>query len=132
MAWGNFILDKGFDLAPGGAVTKFRAVKLTGNTEEVSAVTANTDLIIGFAQFGVTTAEQARGKGASVRVIGVSEAEATGAIAIGALVTLEADGRVSNYVAASGKRIVGRCVGSPSTNAGDRIALLVNVHGGVA
>jgi S-adenosylhomocysteine hydrolase len=132
MSWGNFILDKGFDLPAGGAVTKFRAVKMTGNSEEVSAVTANTDLIIGFVQFGVTTSEQARGKGASVRVMGVSEAEAVGAIAIGQQVTLEADGRVSALVAASGKRVVGRCVGSPSTNAGDRIALLVNVFGGVA
>src|SRR4051812_34492265 len=132
MAWGNFILDKGFDIPAGGAVTKFRAMKLTANSEEASAVTAITDLIIGFAQFGVTVSEQARGKGASVRVIGVTEAEAAGAIAVGAYVTLEADGRVSNYVAASGKRMIGKCVGSPAVNAGDRIALLINVFGPLA
>ena len=132
MAWGNFILDKGFDLPAGGSVTKFRAVKMTGNSEEVSGITAISDLIIGFAQFGVTTSEQARGKGASVRVIGVTEAEAVGAIAIGQLVTLEADGRVSAYASGSGKRMVGKCVGSPSVNAGDRIALLVNVFGALA
>ena len=132
MAWGNFLYDKGFDLPAGGAVTKFRAVKLTGNTEEVSAVTGIADMIIGFVQFGVAATEQARGKGASVRVMGVTEAEAAVAIAVGAQVTLEADGRVSNYVAASGKRIVGRCVGSPATTAGDRISLLINVFGVLA
>jgi hypothetical protein len=132
MAWGNFLYDVGFDIPSGQAITKFRAVKLTGNSEEVSAVTGNTDDIIGFAQYGVTVAEQARGKGASVRVIGVTEAEAVGAIAIGQRVTLEADGRVSALVGSSGKRIVGKCVGSPSTNAGDRIALLIAQLGGTA
>lgn len=126
MAWGNFLYDVGFDIPAGQAITKFRAVKLTGAVETVSGVSAISDDIVGFAQFGVTVAEQARGKGASVRVMGVTEAEAVGAIAVGQRVTLEADGRVSAYVAASGKRIVGKCVGSPSTNAGDRIALLID------
>lgn len=129
MSWGNFVLDKGFDIPSGQAITKFRAVKLTGNTEEVSAITGITDDPIGWAQFGVTIAEQARGKGASVRVIGVSEAEAAGAIAIGQRVTLEADGRVSAYANASGKRVVGQCVGSPAVSAGDRISLFI-FHGG--
>jgi hypothetical protein len=125
-AWGNFQYDHGFDVPVGANLTKFRAVKLTGNPEEVNVVTAITDYPIGWSQFGLTAAEQVRGKGASVRVMGVTEAEASTAIAIGALVTLEADGRVSNYVAASGKRIVGRCVGAPAVNPGDRIALLIN------
>lgn len=126
MAWGNYLYDVGFDIPAGQAITKFRAVKLSGAVETVTAVTAIGDDIVGFAQFGITVAEQARGKGASVRVMGVTEAEAIGAIAIGQRVTLEADGRVSALVAASGKRIIGKCVGSPSVNAGDRIALLVD------
>jgi hypothetical protein len=128
MPWGNYMLDKGFNLASGQTATKFRAVKLSGNSEEVTPVTAITDNPIGWAQFGVTAAEVARGKGVSARIWGVTEAEASTAIAIGQLCTLEIDGRVSALVGASGKRIVGQCVGSPAGVAGDRIALLM-FHG---
>lgn len=124
MAWGNFILDKGY--AAAAACTKYRAVKWSA-PEVVTPITANTDEIAGFIQFGISAAELAQGKDASVRLMGVSEAEAVGAIAIGTWVTLEADGRVSARVAASGKTVVGKCVGNPSANAGDRIALLI-VH----
>lgn len=132
MAWGNFILDKGFDLPAGGSCTKYRALKFTGNSEEVNVVTAITDNPAGWVQYSVTAAEQARGKGASVRMAGVTEAEAAGAIGIGAMCQLENDGRVSAVVAASGKRIVGQCVGSPSTNAGDRIAMFIIKGGALA
>lgn len=129
MAWGNFVLDIGMDAA--AAITKFFAVKYSA-AETVTPVTANTDLIAGFAQYGVSAAEILQGKGASVRVLGVTEAVAVGAIAIGAIVTLEADGRVSTYVSASGKRVVGKCVGNAAANANDRIALLVNPYGMLA
>jgi len=129
MAWGNFVLDVGFDASV--ALTKFRAVKLTA-AQTVAPVAAITDVIIGFEQFGVQTSELTRGKGASVRVMGVTEAEASAAIAVGQLCTLETTGQVSPLVGASGKRIVGQCVGHPATNAGDRISLLVNVAGGLA
>lgn len=122
MAWGNFVLDKGY--VCDAAATKFRAVKF-GATEHVTPVTANTDEIAGFLQMGITAGELLQGKDASVRVMGVTEAEATGAIGIGVWVQLEADGRVSALVGASGKTVVGKCVGNPSTNAGDRIALLI-------
>lgn len=121
MASGNYVLDKGYNAA--AALTKFYAVKMTGNPEEVGPVTANTDEVHGFAQFGVTAAEILRGKGSSVRLMGITEAVAVGPIADGQWVTLEADGRVSALVNASGKTIVGKCVGFPSTNAGDRISL---------
>lgn len=129
MAWGNFVLDKGFDAA--AALSKFYAVKYSAN-QTVTPVTANTDEIAGFSQFGVTADEITQGKGASVRMIGVTEAVASGAIAVGKRCTLEADGRVSVLVAASGKRIVGVCVGTPATNANDRIAMLVLLGGDVA
>lgn len=125
MASGNFVLDKGYNAA--AALTKFRAVKYTG-TESVTPVTAITDKIAGFAQFSVTAAEILRGKGTDVRILGITEAEATGAIALGDDVQMESDGRVSSAVGSSGKRLVGHCVGFASTNAGDRISLLV-VHG---
>lgn len=123
MASGNFVLDKGYDTA--AALTKFRAVKMSGNPEEVTPITANTDEILGFAQFSVSTAEIAKGKGASVRLMGITEAEAVGAINEGDWVTLEADGRVSVLANSSGKTIVGKCVGNASTNAGDRISLWI-------
>lgn len=129
MAWGNFVIDKGHDCS--AAITKFRAVKFTAN-ETVGPVTGNTDEIAGFAQFSVSTAEIAKGKGSDTRMIGVTEAEASGAIAVGKRCTLESDGRVSELVGSSGKRIVGVCVGTPATNAGDRIAMLVLLGGGVA
>lgn len=129
MATGNYILDKGYNAA--AAITKFYAVKYSA-AETVTPVTANTDRIAGFAQFGVTAPEIAKGKGASVRVEGITEAVATGAIAIGVQVQLEADGRVSAAVGASGKRIVGVCVGHPATNANDRITLRIDNNGGVA
>lgn len=123
MASGNFVLDKGYDTS--AALTKFRAVKMTGNPEEVGPVTANTDEIQGFAQFSVAAGEILTGKGASVRLMGITEAEAVGAIDEGKWVTLEADGRVSELVNASGKTIVGKCVGFAAANAGDRISLWI-------
>ena len=129
MATGNYVLDKGYNA--GAAVTKFYAVKLTA-AETVGPVSAIGDVVHGFAQFDVATAEIARGKGASVRIEGITEAVASAAIAVGAACQLEADGRISTVLAASGKRIVGRCVGHPASVAGDRISLLINPNGGVA
>lgn len=129
MAWGNFLLDSGFNSA--SVLTKYRAVKLSA-AETVTAVTATTDRPIGFSQFDISAAELAKNKGASVRIWGVTEAEASTAINVGDMCTLEADGRVSVLVGASGKRIVGQCVGHPAGTAGDRITLLIVLGGGVA
>jgi hypothetical protein len=126
MAWGNFLLDVGMDAA--SSLSKYRFVKYSA-AEQVTAVTGIGDDPIGVSQFAVTAQDLTRGKGASVRVHGVSEVEASGAIAVGQRVQLEADGRVKVATAASGARLVGRCVGHPSTNAGDRISCLV-IQGG--
>lgn len=129
-AYGNFVLDKGYNAA--AALTKYRAVKFSA-AETVTPITAITDVIAGFPQFDVSATDLTnRNKGASVRVEGITEAEAAGAIAVGSLVTLEVDGRVSTFVAASGKRVIGRCIGAAAVNAGDRIALLLNVVGPLA
>lgn len=125
MAWGNFLLDIGHDAA--APITKFRVVKYSAE-ETVTPVTGIADRMAGVAQFGVTAAEILKGKGSSDRVMGVSEVEASGAIGIGEYCTLELDGRVCALVGASNKRIVGVCVGNPSTNAGDRVAMLL-CHG---
>lgn len=128
MATGNFVLDKGYDA--GGPVTKFRAVKYTG-TEEVSQSAAEGDKIAGFAQFSVSAAEILKGKGVSVRIEGITEAEVGNNtdIAVGDEVELLADGTVGKASGAGGARIVGVCVGHPSSNSGDRISLRINLDG---
>lgn len=128
MATGNFVIDKGYKAA--AAITKFRAVKYSA-VETVTPVTAATDKIAGFAQFSVATAEIAKGKGASVRLDGITEAEVGDAtdIAVGDWVEMMADGKVKKAVAASGNRVVGMCVGHPSSNSGDRISLRLDVNG---
>lgn len=129
MAWSNFVLEKGYNAA--AAITKFQAVKFSA-AETVTPVTAITDRPIGWAQFGVTAAEIQKGKGSSVMLMGVTEAVASGAIAVGDMVTLESTGKVSSLVGSSGKRIVGQCVGAASTNDGDRISLFLMPGLGVA
>lgn len=122
MATGNFVLDKGYNA--GDAISKFHAVKYSQtDPETVLPVTAADDNIAGFAQFEVTDDEIALGKGASVRLQGITEAVASGAIGVGDQCQLEADGRVSKATASSGKRVVGQCVGHASTNADDRISM---------
>lgn len=127
MATGNFGLDKGYDAA--AAITKFRAVKLSA-AETVTPVTAVADVVHGWSQFTVTADEITRGKGASVRIDGITEAEAGGAIAVGAICTVDNVGRA--VAAVSGSRVVGRCVGHPSANAGDRISLMIEENGVLA
>lgn len=126
MASGNFVLDKGYDAA--AALTIYRFVKLT-STPAATPVTGITDNPIGVVQFGVTAGEITSGKGASVRLIGISEVEAAGAISPGDMVQLEADGRVSTVVGASGKRIVGHCTDKGAAGAGGRASVLI-IHGG--
>jgi hypothetical protein len=128
MAYGNFVLDKGYNAA--AALTKFRAVKWSG-TEAVTPVTAIGDAIAGFAQFSVSSGEILKGKGASIRQQGITEAEASAAIAVGALCEIVSDGRVRTATASSAARAVGRCVGHAATNAGDRIALEIDISGGL-
>jgi hypothetical protein len=59
--------------------------------------------------------------------MGITEAEASAGIVIGAIVSIGADGRVKT--AATGERVVGRCVGHPAGTAGDRISLEIDMSG---
>jgi hypothetical protein len=114
MATGNYVMDKGYNAA--AAITKFRGVKFSAE-EVVTPVTAATDVIAGVAQVAVSAGEITKGKGCSVRVMGASEWECSAAIAVGALVTMAADGRCKT--GAAGERVVGLCVEATAT-AGDR------------
>lgn len=123
-AWGNFVLDKGMNAA--AAITKFRAVKLTAE-ETVGPVAALGDMVIGVAQFGVSTAEILKGKGCSFRCMGVTEMEADGVIAVGAPVGITTDGRASATIGV-GTRRIGVCV-KASGGVGQRCSVLLNLPG---
>lgn len=119
---GNFVLDKGFHVKAGEVITKFRAVKQTA-TGEVAPVTAVGDLPIGVAQFSVSAAELLKGKGASVRLMGITLMEASEAIAINDLVVLASDGRAAT-TPVNGDRVVGIAM-SVAANAGDQISVFL-------
>ena len=125
-SYGNFVLDKGYNAS--AAITKFRAVKMTAE-ETVGPVTAITDQPIGIEQFGVTAGEITKGKGASVRTDGISEMEASAAVAVGALVAIAADGR--GKTAATGERIVGVCL-EAAGGAGERMSVRLRLPGVLA
>lgn len=126
-AYGNYGRDKGYDAE--AAITKFRAVKVGSGAEGVTPVTADTDLIVGVAQFGVTADEILQGKGASVREEGITEWEAGGAITMGALVGVDSSGRC--IALASGKRCHGRARQAAS-GSGKRIAVDLTRNGHIA
>lgn len=129
MATGNFVLDKGYRVAAGQVITKFRAVKLSA-PETVTPVTAITDQIVGVAQFSVSAAELLRGKGTNVRTMGQTEMEAAAAIAVNAPVTINASGQAVG--ATTGARVIGICVGHPSSVTGDRITVRLAVAGALS
>jgi hypothetical protein len=123
-AFGNFELDKGYDID--AAVLIYRAVKLSANPESVTPVVATTDRTHGISQFGVTTAEIAKGKGCSVRLEGITEWEAGGVIAKGAEVMADASGRCITRAAGAGNVVCGVALQAAS-GAGVRIPVQLYV-----
>lgn len=127
MATGNHLLDKGYDAA--APISKYRAVKFTAS-ETVGPIAAIGDMVCGVSQFEVTAGEITKGKGASVRTEGRTEMEASMAINVGDEVAIAADGRAQTAAgAAAGARIIGVCDGHPSTLAGHRISVHLNLPG---
>ena len=122
-ATGNFILDKGYDAA--AAITKFRAVKFSAE-ETVTPVTAVADVVAGIEQFGVSSTEITKGKGASIRVMGASEVEAGGLCTVGALASIMNDGRVHNAV--TGERVIGQ-FRQGAASAGNRCSVILDLPG---
>jgi len=127
VATANFVLGRGFDAEE--ALTKRRFVKAgaAAADPQVAAVAAETDVPVGVNEYDVTADDILAGKGASVQMIGIVEVEAVGAIAVGGLVSVSANGRAQPAVAT--ERVVGVCVGTPSTNAGDVIDVLLALPG---
>lgn len=118
----NYLQDKGYTAA--GALTKFRAVKLTA-AETVNVTTAITDVIAGVVQHDVSAGEITKGKGASIAVEGATLWEASEAIPLNSVISIVADGRCA--VAAATELTHGTCI-EPAVGAGDyaRVQLQIN------
>lgn len=108
----NYQLDKGF--AATGAITKFRAVKLSNvAAQTVAPFAAGADIPFGIAQEGLTTAEQAKNFGVPVALISAGgetemEAGATG-VSIGDQIVCDAAGRgVPVGTASAGTLVIGQ------------------------
>lgn len=125
--WRNFVLDKGFDA--GGAITRYRAVKLSAEGTVIQ-VTASTDATVGVAQEAVSAGEQARGKGVPVAVEGITIMEAGGAITLGSEVMADTSGRAVTAATAT-NRVIGRCIGSAPTGAGQHCVVQLDLPGRV-
>ena len=113
------ILSLGFNAA--AAITKFAAVKMS-DADTVTPVTAEGDLILGVSQFGVTAAEIAQGKGASVRVSGISLVKVgTGGVTVDTIVVSDAAGLA--VASNTGARPLGVCLATGV--AGDYVPVLL-------
>lgn len=117
-AYGNFLIDKGYDADV--AIVKYRAVKSGISAESVTPVTVLGENGVGIAQFDVITADLTRGKGVTVRERGITEWEASAAIARGAYLTCAADGRA---VTAAATQSVWGVARQAASGAGVRIAV---------
>jgi len=117
--FGNEILDKEYKAA--GAITKFRVLKFDAADGDVVQAAAATDSLYGIAQHTAASGERVR-----ARTIGISEAEAGGAITRGALLTSDADGKVVAAAPAAGvnNRIIG--VAAQSAVLGDIFPVLLS------
>lgn len=124
-AYGNFVLDKGFKAA--AAITKFRAVKGSGNNDEVTPVAAVTDIVIGVAQYSVSAGEITKGKRVAVRMAGISEVECAGTIQQGALVVTNASGQA--LTGTTGDRVFGVALADGAS--GNRIPVALIVGGAI-
>lgn len=113
------ILSQGFNAA--AAITKYKAVKMS-DEETVTPVTAEGDVIVGVAQYGVTAGEITQGKGASVRVMGISlVVVGTGGVTEGTIGVADATGGV--VASNSGARPLGLVLATGS--AGDYVPVLL-------
>jgi len=123
VATANFVLARGYDAA--NPVVKYRAVKMGTVAESVTPVTAASDVVVGVARYDVTANDIARGKGATVDMLGIVQLEASASLTLGVLVGISANGRAA--AAGAGVRTIGVLVGDAPSNAGDVCTVLLMV-----
>lgn len=100
----NVVLSKGYDAA--AAITKKRFVKISGE-QQVTQCTVAGELAIGVSLFSVSAAEITKGKGVSVLEMGRAIVEAGAAVAVGAKVATDNQGRA--VTSAAGNTVLGVC-----------------------
>jgi hypothetical protein len=119
----NVVLSKGYDAA--AAITKKRFVKLSGE-QQVTQCSVDGENAIGVAMFSVSTTEITHGKGASVLEMGRAIVEAGAAVAVGAKVATDNQGRAITAVAT--KHVLGICEKGAS-GAGAECTVRLNAAG---
>lgn len=100
----NVVLSKGYDA--GGAITKKRFVKISGEQQVVQCSVAG-EAALGVSLFSVSAAEILKGKGASVLEMGRAIVEAGAAITVGAKIATDNQGRA--ITAVSTNNVLGIC-----------------------
>lgn len=103
MAGPNDLLTKSFK--PSAAVPRFTCVTLGGEPETVDPANAKGEFVIGVCQEEITAADVTDGRYAAVRVAGITYAVANAAIAQGAKVATQTNGKVAT--AAATEAVVG-------------------------
>ena len=117
------ILSLGFE--PSAAIGKYQAVKLI-DADTVGPVTAEGDLWCGVAIFAVSTAEIAKGKLVTVRVLGMPLVKVgTGGVTVGNIGVIDATGQV--VASNSGARPLGLIMATGV--AGDYVPVLLTSPG---
>jgi hypothetical protein len=125
MAGPNFVLDKGYVAA--GAINIYRAVEIAPTAETVTQCNAVNDRVLGISQDEISAADATNGRVANIRLLGISRCIAGAAIAAaGALVTIDASGRVVTSPTAVGTvyAVVG-VVLQTAAAAGDHVDVLL-------
>lgn len=124
-SFGNYLMDKGYDVS--NPISIFQFVKGDG-AGGVEPVTSTSDEPLGVSQFHVTASEMLKGKGSSVRGMGISEVYCTGDVSLGDPAGLVADGTVRT--AQSGDLIVGQF--RSDGIGGGRAAVALSLPGSIA
>jgi hypothetical protein len=123
----TYVLDKS---APAvGAIRQYRAVELTGDGTTVTEAGTAGAGVIGICQEEISADDAALGRVASIRILGVSYAVAGAAVAAGARVRTDNQGRLTALAATTANQEVVGIALNAAAAAGDPLAVLLTPAG---